>query len=512
MNKQELVHLSQLTLSFDDTPLFERLSTSVHRSEIVALVGANGCGKSTILRILQTEERSRLVGAGLQIDGVIDLIPNTKIARLPQELRTEWPTVPTDQTDYRFEKQRSRLAEELGLTETNKPVGELSDGQLQKLAISSTLATEADLYVLDEPTNYLDIQGILALERALEQLRGRGAAVLLVTHDRALADSLADRTIFLSRDRIYQCHGGFEAVWSLATGDVEARTKQSSDIKRRVDKLQEDVRRRNQWAASKERSKIGAGSAKPSIAKQAAKLAKRSKAVDQRAEREIERLKATKPRVPKRLNLSFPPYQVRHRTAFSFEKVSFSYDQQTDASTDLLRDLTLAASTQDKLCLMGVNGSGKTTLVKLIMGSLSPNSGEAYRHPNLKLTYLPQGLTGFFAEGTLLDNLAHCGDQTTVRQFLGSALIRREKVEKDISEFSPGELMRAALVRCILDQAEFLLLDEPTSHLDIESIQVLEQLLESFPGGYLMISHDRSFVERAASKLYVLQNSRIALA
>ena len=150
--------------------------------------------------------------------------------------------------------------------------------------------------------------------------------------------------------------------------------------------------------------------------------------------------------------------------------------------------------------------------MKIIHGDLQPFSGTYRCNTSIHIQYIPQGLKEFFVHKTLLENFYDLGaDETTIRQYLGSVFIRRDKVHKPLVNFSQGELVRAAIIKCILKQAEFLLLDEPTSHLDIESIEVLERLLEQFPGGYMIISHDRLFVEHVAERLYQLEGSRLRL-
>jgi ATP-binding cassette subfamily F protein 3 len=161
---------------------------------------------------------------------------------------------------------------------------------------------------------------------------------------------------------------------------------------------------------------------------------------------------------------------------------------------------------------MGANGSGKSTILKLAQGKLRPQSGDFYLNESVPTAYVPQGLGGFFSEETLLDNFNVCNfDETSIRQHLGAALIRKDKVHEPIENFSQGELMRAAIVRCILLRAEFLFLDEPTSHLDIESINVLEHLLQSFKGGFVLVSHDRSLVANVAETVYVLEHKGLRL-
>jgi len=512
MSLRTLLNIKDLSVAFVNSKVLEGFSLSVGSGEIVAVLGANGCGKTTILNVLLARQGMNpdyMEKNQVKLGGVIDFPKNLTLSYLPQNLRRDWNPDAAGPTDYSLASTEARLTEAINLDINAKGPKELSDGQLQKLAIVKTLTAEADLYLLDEPTNYLDIDGITALEDTLGQLRDRGRGVLMVTHDRTLTDNLADRTVFITQNGVYHCRGGFSAAWELTTADFEARKKQAVDIRKRIDHLQSDVRRKFAWATSKEASKRGAGSGKPAIAKQAKKMADRAKAVQKRADREIAELKEKKPFIPKTLNLSFPSYAIKNRQVFSLREVTFSY--QAAVRPHLIRKVTLGAGTTDKLCLMGANGAGKSTLFKLILGELEPLRGERNLHPSVRLRYIPQGLTGFFKHDRLLDNLLDSADETTVRQCLGAALLRKDKVVNPVSSFSQGELMRSAIVKCILERAEFLLLDEPTSHLDIESIQVLEGLLRNFQGGFLIVSHDRSFVQNVSDKLYLLEKGRVRL-
>jgi ATP-binding cassette subfamily F protein 3 len=516
MAYKSLLNIKRLSVTYVNTTVLRDFSLAMGRGEIVAMVGANGCGKSTVLKLVEALHRGNhqyLRQNMISHEGTIDLDPGVELASLPQDPCRHWSGTTDARPDYSLAATERRLREGFGLGDPGDDPDRLSDGQLQKLAVIRTLTAPADLYLLDEPTNYLDIDGITALEDALGELVKHGRSVLLVTHDRTLTDNIASRTVFITANGIYHCRGGYQAAWSLTTSDFQARRKQARDIKRRIGKLQQDVRRRFGWSAKKEKSKIGAGSAKPTIARQAKKMASRAQAVQKRVEREIADLAKSKPFIPKTLNLSFPDYEIRNREAFHLREVDFAYPATdgTSAASPLLRQIDLSAGTTDKICLMGGNGAGKTTLFKLILGELQPDQGERRRHPSMNIQHLPQGLRGYFDKECLLDNLRHCGHETTVRQYLGAALLRREKVTQPISKFSQGELMRAAIVRCILERAEFLLLDEPTSHLDIESIEVLESLLSAFKGGFLMISHDRAFVENVSDRLYLLEGKSLRL-
>lgn len=510
MSQKTILNIKDLSVTIITKRIVEGVSLSVGRGQIVALVGANGCGKSTILRVIRAyadNSMDELDRQNTKIGGSVTLSRNLAVAHMPQNPRQDWQ--PGDNVPPERRRIVAALSESFGSDPEDKDPSKLSDGQLQKTVVIDTLTRDADLYLLDEPTNYLDLTGITALENQLEAMKRKGAAVLLVTHDRELTDNIADRTVCITPNGIYHCEGGFSNAWSLTTSDFENRRKQASDIKRRIKKLQEDVERHASWSAAKEKSKRGAGSAKPTIAKQAKKMAKRAQAVTSRVKREIEELNIRKPFVPKKLNLSFPQYDVRSCQAFSLREVSFNYGGSE--RTNLLSDITINGDTSTKACLMGANGAGKSTLFGLITGRLQPIVGECYRHPTVNIVYLPQGLHGYFDRPTLLENFVGCGSETDIRQYLGAALLRRDKVTEPITNFSQGELMRAAIVKCILQKAEYLLMDEPTSHLDIESIEVLEALLGSFPGGFLIVSHDRRFVQNVADRLYLLERSHLSL-
>lgn len=515
MSNRMLLNIKNLSFSLLNRTLFRDLSFSVERGCLLALIGPNGCGKSTILEAIVAQAAAipfHPDDPNIKTNGDIYIDSATRLTYLPQNLRESRSTIELlNSRQVALASREEKLRTDFGLAQVSDDAETVSEGELQKRALIAALLQDRDLYLLDEPTNYLDIRGITAVEEYLNQLKSQGKGILLVTHDRTLADNLADETLLISHTDTFRVSGGATAAWSVLHGDIESREKRSKDIKKKIRQLQDDVRAKAGWASAKERQIVGAGGAKGHISKLSKKMAKRAKAVQQRVEREMDRLEETKPFIPKKLNLAFPGYQVRNRQVFSLQKVGFSYEGPV--SLPLLAGITLASSTRDRICLMGSNGAGKSTILKLTRKVLSPTKGASRINKGVKTAYVPQGLIGFFEKETLLDSLRDTGcDETTIRRFLGAALIRKDKPEDLVSNFSYGELMRAAIVKCILSQAEFLFLDEPTSHLDIESIEVLEQLLTDFPGGFLLISHDRSFVENVADQLYLLEEGHLRLA
>jgi len=514
-----LVNFKKVTVTLNDNSLFEELSFSIQTGKLLALIGANGCGKSTILKLILHQQSATSESFGwpdFKVKGDIFVLPGIDVAYLPQMLRgndgVRFGNLPDSDDTRRI---RAGLCRDFGAVPFEKPLDKLSDGELQKRAIITTLAGDHELYLFDEPTNYLDIAGITAFERHVERLKRKGRGVLLITHDRTLTDTLADQTVFITKSGIFHTEGGATAAWAVKTSDYESRRRQAKDIKTRIRKLQDDARAKAGWAAAKEKSKRGAKREKGHISRLSAKMAKRAKAMQARATGQIEKLEKTKPYILKMLNLHFPEYDIRNREVFSLRDVSFRYETGPAHGNDrrddfLLHEINISASTRDKVCLMGTNGSGKSTMIGLALQNLHPTRGDCRLTRGVKTAYVPQGLAGFYQKENLLDNFDCSGcDETTIRQYLGAALLRKDKVCEPIGNFSYGELMRAAIVKCILEKAEFLFLDEPTSHLDIESIEVLEQLLQDFRGGFLLISHDRSFVANVADKLYSLDSGRL---
>lgn len=510
MSRDILVNLKNVSIDIEDLPLIDKLSFSVHRGVLIALIGPNGCGKTTVLNLIVSYWRnaaSQLAEGGLRAGGSVVFASRTTIAYLPQALRANANNDADIATSDRRVSE-SRLSADFGLADLPNTREVVSDGERQKRALVGALMQDADLYLLDEPTNYLDMTGITALEHHLEQRLRRGCGVILVSHDRALVDHLATETLLMTKQGVFHSAGGSRSVLALRDVDQRSRRRQATDIRKKIAQLQADMTAKTNWSAAKEKQKIGAGGAKGHISRLSAKLAKRAKIAQRRAQSEIDRFKRTKPHVPKTLNLQFPPYDIRNRDVFALKNVSFAYETESA----LLTDVTLAGTTREKTCLMGANGAGKTTLLRLILGQLLPSRGSVYLNEAVKTAYVPQGLQGLFPCERLLDSFADCGcDETLVRVHLGAALLRGDKVHEPLSHFSYGELMRAAIVKCLLERAEFLFLDEPTSHLDIESIEVLERMFGSFGGGLLMISHDRAFVENVAERLFVLEGGRLRL-
>jgi len=415
MKHTPLVTVSHLSIRLLDRVLVDSLSFSLAAGDVLALVGPNGCGKSTVLRLIEASVRAETFADDsdeLTWTGSVTVTPAAELVHLPQRLDDDSP-----------------LFREVSPT--------ASEGQRQRAAIAAALAMRGDLYLLDEPTNYLDIEGIVWLEEQLHEHRERGAGIVVVSHDRRLIDNLAHRTVVFTANGVFQCTGGYTNAQFLAEREYSAKRHQATVIGNKIKQLESEARSRMGWAANKEKSKRGAGSAKPVIAKQAAKMAARAKAARAKADKEIERLKETRPFVPKPVRLRLPEYVVRPRTVCALEEVSFGFERDKY----LLKEISLGLSTKDRVCILGANGSGKSTLLRIIAGHLTVSEGEARRNENVPISCLPQGFKEFFKGQTLLEGLGGvAADEATVRTLLGGVMIRGDKVHQSLASLSPGEL------------------------------------------------------------------------
>ncbi len=526
-------------------PVFEEINMALHLAEVVALAGPNGCGKTTLLRCLagalEPGESAGLRGT------IIRNCDQGALAWLRQAGResshtasreTVWSRMLAAQEDlaeirrrlddgdwsaldawegasgYARERELEVMAEAFGVEDLlGRAVGELSPGQLQRVDLVAALvyadSRPRSVLLLDEPLNHLDLDGIRLVEEALLDPRRRErAAVLLVSHDRELLDRVADRTLLFADGELLSVAGGYSAAREHQGLLVRAQEHEAEESRRRIAKLEKEYRQRAGWAEKKERSKSGAGASKPFIAKRAKKLARRAKDVERRHQRALEDLSKTARRRARPVVLRRAEYEVTQRVVARFEAVEVSYGEHCVYS-----QLDLVLRSRDRCALLGPNGSGKSTLLRLLLGEVEAAAGSAYVNHAVGIGYLAQdaGEPSDMKDGRLLETFADLDvAESEVRRHLGSVGLRRERVLQTVGALSPGERMRAALVRLLLERSEFLVLDEPTNHLDTESIEVLEAFLREFPGGFLLVSHDRRLISALVERVLVVSDGRLA--
>lgn len=515
-----MLQVNDLRVSYGAVTVLDGISFSLHGGEAVALVGANGSGKTTLMKCLTGEiadyeggvalDRS-VTSACVHQESPVDLDGSAmeralsfdaELARLYrgiQDGRHEFYQDYYESGGFAHEDRIRAYAANFGV-ELELGYGSMSRGQQRKVDLAGALALDADLMLFDEPLNYLDIRGITAFEEAIGLAKRRGRAILIVSHDRELIDNVADRTIYLERGSMFSVQGGYSTALEHKERDFHDRSERARALRKKISSLQEAMRRRMAWGASRENETIDSSSRRL-----AAKVTRGGKVMERRLERHRAALEDEKPWIEKKVRLNFPPYEVDRRLVARMESAGKQL-----GGKPVLEALDLVVETRDRIALMGPNGAGKTTLLNVMTGKLPSDSGAVYFNTNARVGYLTQGLDGFYEREIFLDNFIDDDyGESEVRQYLGAARLKADKVVRPVQTLSYGERMRGAIVKMILKRKEFLVLDEPTTHLDIESVEVLEGLLETFPGGFLVVSHDRRLIFRVADEVYNLGEGRL---
>jgi ATP-binding cassette subfamily F protein 3 len=272
--------------------------------------------------------------------------------------------------------------------------------------------------------------------------------------------------------------------------------------RRKVKKMEQEIRQRKVWSQRKEREKIGAGGAKGHITHVAAKMAKRAKAVESRLEHMLEKECTDQPFWEPPIKLRFPELPECSRLVLNVKELTKVYGEKS-----LFKDLCFDVLRGEKVALIGANGSGKSTLLRIVLGQIQPDSGCAQIGFNVAYSYYPQELEELDPKITALDEVRKSGaTQLEARTFLGAMKLRREEVLKRCREFSRGEQAKIIIARLLLSRTNFLILDEPMNHLDIEAREALEGALAKHPGTILFVSHDRYLLQRLTTKVIALKD------
>ncbi len=467
-----LVALKDVRLQDGPRPLFDGVDLAVEPRTRAALVGRNGAGKSTLMKVvmglIEPDAGDRSVQAG------------TRFAYVPQEPQILGDTL----LDYAASGAAERWTAEAWLTtfglDPDKPAVNLSGGETRRVALAKAFAEEPDLLLLDEPTNHLDILAIELLEKELLDAR---FAVLVVSHDRAFLNRVTDTTHWLEGRRVRTLNKGFEAFdeWAAKVMEEEAES-----LRRLTKKIEaETYTFYRSITAQRTRNE---GRARALMAMRA-----------DRAERVRD--------LPRELNLGVDSGVLSGKLVADVKGVSKSFGDRT-----VFRNLTTRILRGDRLAIVGPNGAGKTTLVKVLLGELAPDTGTVRLGANLEPVYLDQSREGLKSDMTLWDALTPGGgDSILVRgrsmhvaAYAKDFLFQESQLKQPISTLSGGERNRLLLARALAKPANLLVLDEPTNDLDMDTLDKLEELLESYDGTLILVSHDRDFVDRLATSTIAL--------
>jgi ATP-binding cassette subfamily F protein uup len=475
-----LVNLEDVGKSYGMRPLLDGVSLGVAEGDRIGVVGLNGGGKTTLLEVLAGIEPPNTGRVSRNRD--LRLAVVTQRTELPEGSTVRHavldPLGITADHEWAADPRARAILTGLGITAfgLDSPVGTMSGGERRRVALAAALVQDLDLVILDEPTNHLDVEGVRWLA---EHLLARRSALVVVTHDRWFLDTVCTRTWEVAGGGVAQYDGGY-ADWVFARAE-RARLAEVVEEKRRnlARKELAWLRRGPPARTSKPRYRIEAAEALISD--------------------------VPEPRDSVEL-LTFAKRRLG-RTVLELEDVTLSIG----GLPPILARETWRIGPGDRIGLVGVNGSGKTTLLRVLAGELEPEAGRRVQGQTVRLAYLTQELHDLPGELRVLEAVEEIAKRVTIgkQELSASMLLERfgfpaNRQWTPVGELSGGERRRLQLARLLMDEPNVLLLDEPTNDLDIDTLQQLEDLLDSWPGTMVVVSHDRYLVERVCDAVYAL--------
>jgi ATP-binding cassette subfamily F protein 3 len=501
-----MLTLSEISKSFGGRTLFSDVSLQVNRGDRIGLVGPNGAGKSTLFSLILQEDTPD--------DGDVSFERGTTLGFLPQEsapagdetvveLATAitpdfielsrklkaWDTTHPDDIDphddvhsrfndlggYQIEAKAKNILKGLSFRDSDfdRPAREMSGGWVMRAHLARLLTQEPDLLMLDEPTNHLDLEALLWFQ---EYLKGYPGAILMISHDREFLNQLVDTIIDIRHGKLTRYRGNYDDYLLQRAAKDAQQLAAYKNQQKEIAHLQE--------FADRFRAKASKAAQAQSKLKQIERMEKIEAPVADDAT----------------VGFSFPQPQRSGLKVVSLKGVDFSYGEKP-----VYRNLEFQAERDERTVLVGPNGAGKSTLLKLLAGVLTPQAGECVLGHNVQSGYFSQYRTETLdMSRTVLDEASDTPQRVTeqyIRTVLGSFLFRGDDVFKKVNVLSGGEKSRLALVKLLLDPPNLLLMDEPTTHLDMASIDALVKALKEYTGTLIFISHDVYFIRALANKV-----------
>ncbi len=519
-----MISVDAVGVEFSGSTLFSNLTFNINPNDRIALMGKNGAGKSTLLKII--------AGAGKPTSGKISAPKDAVIAYLPQHLLTEDEctvfeeaskafSVMTEmkkemdecnhlletRTDYESDayskiiEKVSELSEKyysidevnvdaeiektlMGLgfvrSDLSRSTAEFSGGWRMRIELAKILLQKPDLILLDEPTNHLDIESVQWLE---DFLTNNAKAVMVISHDKAFVDNLTNRTIEITRGRIYDYKTNYSHYLELRKERREQQQKQFDDQAKQIADIQQFIDRFK-------------GTYSKTLQVQS-----RVKMLEKMDIVEVDEVDTAS------LNLKFPPAPRSGNYPVIANELSKAYGDHV-----VFKDVSLTIARGEKIAFVGKNGEGKSTLVKAIMSEIDYD-GELQVGHNSMIGYFAQNqaalLDGELTVFQTIDNIAKGEVRTSVKDMLGAFMFSGDAIDKKVKVLSGGERTRLAMIKLLLQPVNLLILDEPTNHLDIKTKEILKDALKAFEGTLILVSHDRDFLDGLANKVFEFGNKRV---
>ena len=518
-----IIHAQGLAKSFGERTLFSEITFDVFEQDHVGLVGVNGCGKSTLIRMI----------AGIEPHdgpGQLSVTKNASVAMLDQtpdwgngttlyeavlEASGKWIQIERELHEIADSIEHNGASESLirkqadlqdryqnggGLTyrtrtrstllglgfseeDLSRPISLMSGGQMRKAALAKILMSDADLLLLDEPTNHLDIASLEWLESYLSAFRG---AFVLISHDRYFLDKVCNRIFELENGSMTLYNGNYSRSMEKKMDEREFALRKYKNTLREIKRIEGIIEQQRRWNQARNYVTIAS------------------------KEKQIERIKSTlvKPEdAPNAIRFRLHAHDLTANEVIVCKDLGKKFGEK-----EVFHNLDLLVRRDEKVCLIGANGCGKTTLLKILTNQIEPDEGTYHLGSNVHAGYYEQATVRPSESRTVLDSLNAAFpryDNKQLRNFLGSFLFRGDDVFKRVADLSGGEYARIQLLKLMLKGSNVLLLDEPTNHLDIPSCEALEDALGEYGGTMLIITHDRYLANRIADRIIIMDGDGI---
>lgn len=519
-----MISVEQLSVEFGVKPLFKNVSFVVNDRDRIALVGKNGAGKSTMLKIICNQQKPTSGRVAIPTDTTIGYLPQVMILQddttVKEEARKAFADTAkmkthieelnrqlTERTDYEsdeyaalvekftqeherylmmggdnYEAEIERTLTGLGFTrdDFDRPTKEFSGGWRMRIELAKILLRRPDVLLLDEPTNHLDIESIGWLERFLQQ---SAKAVVLVSHDRAFINNVTNRTIEISCGQVNDYKVKYDEYVKLRAERHEQQLRAYENQQKEIADIKNFIERFRY---------------KPTKAVQ---VQSRIKQLEKIVPIEVDEVDNAV------MHLKFPPCLRSGDYPIICEDVRKNYGEHT-----VFSDVNLTIKRGEKVAFVGKNGEGKSTLVKCIMGEI-PFTGNLKVGHNVQIGYFAQNqaqlLDGELSVFETIDSVAKGDIRLNIKNILGAFMFGGEAIDKKVKVLSGGERSRLAMIKLLLEPVNLLILDEPTNHLDIPSKEVLKEAINAFDGTAIIVSHDREFLDGLVSKVYEFGNGKV---
>ncbi len=490
MTSRLLLSVQDAYISFGSKPLFQGLSFNITEGDKICLVGKNGTGKTTLMNIIQ--------GHTELDDGIRWQLEGTTIGYLQQEVAV----VPGQSVfDFIFAQLKSEdqhdanaykvemVVQPLGLNIDDR-MDRLSGGQVRRAAIARALVEDPDILLMDEPTNHLDLDIIEWLEEYLKSWRG---TLIIISHDKTFLSNVSDRVFWLDRGKLRVCPRGFKYFdeWSVQILEIEEK-----ELQAREKKLEQEVA----WASRGVKGRL-----------------KRNVSRIDRMEAERAKLKSDRNSFNRMMaKIEMPPAEYEElssKIVAEFFKVGKVFNDHGTERT-ILDKFNLRIMRGDRIGVLGLNGSGKTSFLRLLVGELQADSGKVKLSPAVEFSYFDQKRQDLEPEFSLWRNLCPDGDHIDVRGknrhvigYLKDFLFDADMAHQPVKTLSGGQKNRLMLSKILAHPKNFLILDEPTNDLDMETLDMLEEILAEYEGTLIIVSHDRDFLDQTVTKILAFEGN-----